>query len=1175
MAVEVGAAYISILPETSKIGPGIRKALGDYNPEGEGKKQGKRFSDGFRGGVESLRTSALAAGAAISGIVASSVKLESQFSSTMNVIGATLQSPKGELDELRQLALDMGAATSFSASEASDAMESLAKGGLDAATIKAGALEGTLTLAAAGGTSLASAADIAVNSLNGFNISGDKMNQVAAALAGGANASTASVESLGQALAQVGPGAVNAGLDLNETVAALAAFDNAGIKGSDAGTSLKTMLQSLVPDTKRSATAMEELGLNFVDAQGNFLPLTEVAGQLQGALSGLSESARTTALNDIFGSDASRAAAVLMNEGAAGIQSYIDATKDLGAADDAANARMRGTAGALERLGGAWETFRLEIGLALAPTIVTVADNLGRLTDFLSDNMNTVLIAGGIFAGLVGAVLALNAAFAIATTIQRTWAVGQAVVTAVTTVATSAKTRYIAALVAERAIMIAHRGVVLASVAAQWLLNAAMAANPIGLVIAGIAALVAGLVWFFTQTEVGRKVWTVTWNAIKIATKATVDWIVGTAWPALQAAWQGISNGAIWLYEKGIKPAFDFIVKAIQGAWVVIRVIFVTWATGWSLLWQGIMLVWSKTGAPVFAAIRRVISSAFGWIQKNVFAPFMLGLRIMGLVMVSFWKNQVVPAWNGVRSAIGSAWSWVNKNVFQPMRTGVRALGAGAAWLWRNAIVPAWNGIRSAIGGAWNWINTKVFLALRAGVTAVGSAFSWLNRKAVQPAWSGIKSASTAAWNWVRDKVFGALRTGLSALGKAFDATRKFIASVWGKIRSAAAKPVNFIIETVYTKGIKKTWDKIAGSVGLDLKLPSVSPIAYANGGIENHRAQIARPGAMRLWAEPETGGEAYIPLASKKRGRSTQILRTVADRFGYNLTPYANGGFFGDAWDKIKDVSSSFLSGPANLVKKVITGPMNTLLGGMGGGSLGKIAAEMPRKAVGGLIEKAKDFASSMFGGGQDVALSGGGRFAGGPVMGWQNMWNIVKNAFPGATLNSAFRPGAITAVGTPSFHGQGRAIDVTPSMAIFNWLAKTFPNSSELIYSPAGNRQLYMGRKTMFGEPTRGDHWDHVHWAMANGGLLFDNGGVLPNKGIGVNKSGKPEAFLTNSQSRALKSGIIASQAARASNGNGSKPMYLVLEDGRQLRGYVTEAAEDVYSGEQRFRGVTGRMR
>src|SRR5690606_24987413 len=402
----------------------------------------------------------------------------------------------------------------------------------------------------------------------------------------------------------------------------------------------------------------------------------------------------------------------------------------------------------------------------------------------------------------------------------------------------------------------------------------------------------------------------------------------------------------------------------------------------------------------------------------------------------------------------------------------------------------------------------------------LGRAWQWLNTKVIQPAWRGIRTAASSAWNWIRSNVFTPFGRAIDAIGKAFRKAGDVIGKAWGKIKEAAAKPVNFIIETVYMKGIKGTWDKIAGSVGLDLKLPTVNPIRFANGS-EDHRAQIARPGAMRLWAEPETGGEAYIPLAKSKRGRSTAILGAVARKFGYSLDKYADGGITGAVGDIGKKVLD-FFADPASLFKGALG-----KLKGFGGGAVGKIAGALPGKIIDAIIDKAKSFG----GGGRDVALSGGGRFAGGPVMGWQNMWNIVKNAFPGATLNSAYRPGAITAVGTKSFHGQGRAIDVTPSMAIFNWLAKTFPNSTELIYSPAGRRQLYMGRQTMFGEPTRGDHWDHVHWAMANGGMLFDQGGMMKHNTVGVNKSGKAEAVLTNRETKAYQAVArnMATMAAR----------------------------------------------
>lgn len=548
--------------------------------------------------------------------------------------------------------------------------------------------------------------------------------------------------------------------------------------------------------------------------------------------------------------------------------------------------------------------------------------------------------------------------------------------------------------------------------AAQIALNAALIANPIGLVVVAIGALVGALVWLYQNNQTVRRVIDAVWAGIKVAIGATVDWLVGTAWPWIQKVWNGIKIG-------------------LEVAWTAIRIIFATWATVFALLWKGISFVWSKTGAPLFAAIRQVASATWNWLRDRVFTPVRIGFQVMALGLQVI-KNRVID-----------------------------------------------------------------------------------------PVWNGIKTAASAAWNWIRDKAFAPLRAGLDAMGEVFKATKRIISAAWDGIKAAAAKPINFIIETVYTKGIKATWDKIAKSVGLDLVLPTVKPIAYANGGVENHTAQIARAGAMRLWAEPETGGEAYIPLSPSKRGRSTAILETVASKFGYGLTQFEDGGIWGwagDLWDSAKAKASAVakvLSNPVGALGDMLSKPLESALGSIGGGSIGKIAAQLPRKAVSALIDKAKSLVGAL------APASG----KGGPAMGWENMWRVVSGAFPGATLNSAYRPGAITAVGTPSYHGQGRAIDVSPSMAIFNWLAKTFPNSTELIYSPAGGRQLYKGQQTLFGEPTRGDHWDHVHWAMQNGGILpkvYDQGGWMNPGDIGMNRGPKPEAVLTPAESEGLKDGL-----------------------------------------------------
>jgi hypothetical protein len=520
------------------------------------------------------------------------------------------------------------------------------------------------------------------------------------------------------------------------------------------------------------------------------------------------------------------------------------------------------------------------------------------------------------------------------------------------------------------AIMLAMKGAMIAAAGAQKALNLAMKANPIGLVITAIAALVAGLVWFFTKTKTGQKIVKAAWSGIKKAMSAVSTWWTKTAWPAIKAA---------------IKAMGDWFGKVGRAVGRV-----------WRAMGDGIGRVWK-------------------WIKRNVIDRFVLGLKVLRLAFLL------------ARDRVSSA--------FGKMRDRLARIGA-----------------------------------------------------------------------WIREKVFGRMRDGLHRMRDGFRNAKDGIGRIWEGLRKLAARPINFVLGTVYNKGIRKWVGKIFDFFGKSNPLPEAKLVKFAKGS-EDHRAQIARAGAMRLWAEPETGGEAYIPLAGSKRPRSTAILAKVASRFGYGLQKYADGGFSFGLSDALK-----FAGDTGGWLKDKLSGFATAKFGTGRTGGIWDMLREIPGTIIRNMGGWAKSQLGNLFGG---LFGGAGGTYDGKAAagMGWRAMWDAVRGAFPSASLNSAFRPGAITAVGTPSLHGLGRAIDVTPSMKIFDWLAKNFPFSTELIYSPAGARQLYKGRRTLFGEPTRGDHWDHIHWAMKNGGMLnkvptFDNGGTL-GRGLNLvnNATGAPE--------------------------------------------------------------------
>lgn len=311
---------------------------------------------------DDIGNKALIAGGAIALALGGTVKVAADYEQAMSRVGAVSDATGTQMTSLSDAALKAGEDTVFSATEAAAAQEELAKAGVSTADILGGALTGSLDLAAAGGIGLADAAEIAAQSMNLFGLEGSDVTHVADVLTAAANKSAAGVDDLGMALQQGGTVAAATGLTLEETAGALSAFADSGIKGSDAGTSLKTMLQRLNPTSAAAATAMKDIGLSAYDAQGEFVGLEDLAGQLQTGMAGLTTEQRNQTMATIFGSDAVRAANILYKEGAAGIKDYVASVNDQGAAARMAARMTDNLKGDVEELGGAFETALIKTG---------------------------------------------------------------------------------------------------------------------------------------------------------------------------------------------------------------------------------------------------------------------------------------------------------------------------------------------------------------------------------------------------------------------------------------------------------------------------------------------------------------------------------------------------------------------------------------------------------------------------------------------------------------------------------------------------------------------------------------------------------------------------------------------------------------------------------------------
>ncbi len=339
-----------------------------------------------------------------------------EYEKSMNMFAAVTQATAGEMEKAAKVAIALGNDLSLpgvSAKDAAAAMTELGKAGLNAAQAM-DAAKGTLQLAVAGGMDAAQAAEITANALNTFSLEAKEAGRVADLLAAAANASSAEVQDVAASLQQAGAVFAGAKVPIEDVVALIGELANKGIKGSDAGTSLKTMMQRLQSPTDNARAVMEKLGVAVFDSEGKMKSMRDIIGQFEGGLKGLSEEQKAQALNTIFGSDAVRAAIIVFGDGQAAFDKMKEAVMRTNAAQELAAARTKGLGGAWEALKSQAETLGLvifnRIKEPLTEVVIAIATVFGKVTDIFTNLPAPVQQAIVVITALVAAIGPLLAA---------------------------------------------------------------------------------------------------------------------------------------------------------------------------------------------------------------------------------------------------------------------------------------------------------------------------------------------------------------------------------------------------------------------------------------------------------------------------------------------------------------------------------------------------------------------------------------------------------------------------------------------------------------------------------------------------------------------------------------------------------------------------------------------
>ena len=317
------------------------------------------------------------------------VKNYSDFTAQLSQIKAVTGLDAEAMDAVKEKALELGADTQFSSTEAAQGMTELLKAGVSVKDVLGDASQAALDLAAAGQLSLPEAAEIMSTAMNAFHM--DDATHAADILVRAANASATGVQELKYSLSAVSAVAAGVGMSFDDTNTALAVFANNGLKGSDAGTSLKTMLMNLSPQTKRATEEMQRLGLltdegtsKFFDQEGHLRSLSDIAGLLQDHLSGLTDEEKMNALSTMFGSDAIRGGMIMLREGAKGVKDMNAAMKDI-TAHETAKVAMDNLRGSLLRLKSAWENLTIKLlDHGVGDGLRGFTDEFGKLTSHFS-----------------------------------------------------------------------------------------------------------------------------------------------------------------------------------------------------------------------------------------------------------------------------------------------------------------------------------------------------------------------------------------------------------------------------------------------------------------------------------------------------------------------------------------------------------------------------------------------------------------------------------------------------------------------------------------------------------------------------------------------------------------------------------------------------------------------
>ena len=807
----------------------------------------------------------------IAGLGVAAVKTTADFDSEMSKVSAISGATGTDLDKLRGKAREMGAKTKFSASEAAQGMQYMAMAGWKTQDMMDG-LEGIMNLAAASGEDLASTSDIVTDALTAFGLSAKDSSHFSDILAAASSNANTNVSMMGETFKYAAPVLGSLGYTAEDAALAIGLMANAGIKSSQAGTSLRGAITNLAKPTDTVAAAMDKYGISLTDSSGKMLSLRELMEQLRQKLGGLSEAEQAQAAAALFGKNAMSGMLAIINGSDKDFEKLAGAIDNCdGSSEKMANTMNDNLQGQITILMSQLQELAISFGEILMPKIRDIVTHIQNFVDKLNamdeGQKETILRIGMFVAALAPMLMGLGKVITFSANVSRalgTLSAGLVKAGGFSGVFTKA----LGLITSPAAIVVGAIAAITAVIIHLWNTNEDFR-NTITAIwqkikdafttfAAGISERLSALgITFSDVTSAIKTIWDgfcnllapvleAAFNTIAIALQTAFNVILGI-WDVFSAVFSGDWSGA-WEAVKGIfssvwdglKEYFSTIIGAVKG----VADVFLGWfGTNWETVWNGVKTffegiwngistfcttVWNgivtnvtafcttvhDTISTIFNAVKDVVSNVWETIKNVVQVAIMF---IVEVIKAAF-ELITVPfrfIWENCRDTIISVWETIKSAV----QTAIN-------FVKDNIITPVMNAISTTITTVWNTIKTTFTTVINAIKSAVQTAWNFMKDSVITPVMNGIKTVITTVWNAIKtavqtvvnaikttvQTVFNAVKTTVTTI---WNAIKTGTSTAWNAVKTAVTTPINAAKSAVTSaiNGIKSTISSVWNSV--------------------------------------------------------------------------------------------------------------------------------------------------------------------------------------------------------------------------------------------------------------------------------------------------------------------------------------------------------------------------